>query len=526
MSQVPRSSAASVDRVDEDGVTLSMRGRTSGEDVVVDVLFDSRRIWSFWVLRDSEPAPHGGDRFIAWPKRLRKFLDGHARVELRAHVDDSVLHDEEHRFGTGEGRIDIVDAQGRPVGIDNDGRLQRTFETRDADQTKPLLDSVERILDALHAIGIEAFPAYGTLLGAVREGRLLGHDSDADLAYVSRKTVPVDVILESYEIGRRLVEMGYRIERYSGAGIKVFVEESDGSVRGLDVFGGFYAHGHLMVMGEIRVPLPETAVFPLGTTTLEGRTLPAPADTDAFLVATYGPHWRTPDPAFVYETPRTTYLRFNDWFRGTRVNRKDWDRRYLGQRRTNPKRKPPELARWLLEREGTDVRVVDVGCGRGGATRWLARRGADALGLDYAPTGYEFVTAWAAERPHLRLRFAMLNLLELRHVLGWGARLAHEPGPVVLMARHVADAVPSAGRKNLWRLAEMACRSEGRLYLELLTGAPEGDRWVQRQLIHPVDPDLVVRELAERGGTVVERRDSGPDGKGRTTCRMVVSWQS
>ena len=56
---------------------------------------------------------------------------------------------------------------------------------------------MERILDALHEIGIEAFPAYGTLLGAVREGRLLGHDSDADLGYVSRRTVPVDVIRES-----------------------------------------------------------------------------------------------------------------------------------------------------------------------------------------------------------------------------------------------------------------------------------------------------------------------------------------
>ena len=172
------------------------------------------------------------------------------------------------------------------------------------------------------------------------------------------------------------------------------------------------------------------------------------------------------------------------------------------------------------------MKVVDVGCGRGGATRWLARRGVEALGLDYAPTGYEFMEAWAAERPQLRLRFAMLNLLELRHVLGWGARLAHEPGTHVLMAQHVADAVPGAGRRNLWRLAQMACGPEGRLYVEFLAGAPEGDRWVQRWLLHPLDPELVVRELAERGGTVVERQDIGPDGQGRTTCRMVVAWHS
>jgi SAM-dependent methyltransferase len=518
LSQV---ATVSIDRVDDEGIVAR-----AAEDVVVDVCFDGRRVWSFWVLRDSVPAPHGGDRFIEWPKRLRRFLDGHSRVELRAHVDDTVLYDAEHAFGTADVRISIVDAQGRPVGIDNDGRLQRTFETRSAAQTAPLLDSVERILEALHGIGIEAFPAYGTLLGAVREGRLLGHDSDADLAYVSRKRVPVDVIRESYEIERRLADLGYRIERYSGAGIKVFVTESDGSVRGLDVFGGFYAHDHLMVMGEIRVPLPESAVFPLGTTTLEGRTLPAPADTDAFLTATYGPHWRTPDPAFVYETPRTTYLRFNDWFRGTRVNRKDWDRRYLGQRRKNPRRTPPELASWLHEREPADARVVDIGCGRGTAARWLARRGRDVLGLDYAPTGYEFMTDWAARQPEVSLRFAMLNLLEMRHVLGWGARLAHAAGPQVLMALHVADAVPPAGRRNLWRLAEMACRPGGRLYLEFLTGALDGDRWVQRNLLHPIDPEVVVRELGERGGTIVERTDSGPDAHGRTTTRMVVTWQS
>jgi hypothetical protein len=49
---------------------------------------------------------------------------------------------------------------------------------------------------------------------------------------------------------------------------------------------------------------------------------------------------------------------------------------------------------------------------------------------------------------------------------------------------------------------------------------------VHRHLLHPLDPDVVVRELGERGGTVLERKDSGPDARGRTTCRMVVAWQS
>jgi hypothetical protein len=515
------SARVQVHSVDADGIAARL---TTGEDAVVDVLFDGRRVWSFWVARDSG-SKAGGTHHVPWPKRLAKFFDGHTRIELRTHVDDELLYDAEHSFGRADGRIAVVDAQGRPVGIDNDGRLQRTFETRSAAQTAPLLDSVERILVALSDIGIEAFPAYGTLLGAVREGRLLGHDSDADLAYVSRRTAPVDVIRESFVIERRLAELGFRIERYSGAGIKVFVTESDGSVRGLDVFGGFYAHGHLMVLGEIRAPLPESAVFPLGTTTLEGRTLPAPADPDALLTATYGAAWRTPDPAFVYETPGSTARRFNDWFRGTKVDRKDWDRRYLGKRRENPKRKPPGLARWLLAREGSQVRVVDVGCGRGGAVRWLARQGVPTLGLDYAPIGYEFLETWGRQRPALPMEFGMFNLLEMRHVLGWGARLAHEPTPPVLMASHLIDSVTRDGRANLWRFARMASGPGGRLYLEFLSQAADGDSWAERRLLRPLDPERVSQEVVAAGGDVVETTQTSA-GQGRQNTRMVIQWQA
>ncbi len=193
---------------------------------------------------------------------------------------------------------------------------------------KPLLDSIEEVLGALKKAGIDAFPAYGTLLGAVREGRLIGHDSDADLGYVSEFTHPVDVVRESFRLQRALADMGYRISRYSGGAFKVDVVEGDGSVRGLDVFGGFLADGNLHLMGEIRTPFEREWIFPLGTCTLEGRELPAPANTDEFLAATYGPGWRVPDPAYKFETPESTHRRLNGWFRGTRVKREAWDRTY------------------------------------------------------------------------------------------------------------------------------------------------------------------------------------------------------
>ncbi|MGN6575402.1 MAG: hypothetical protein ACTHKG_06925, partial [Nocardioides sp.] len=314
----PSATVTSV-HVDDAGVRA-----TGAAEVVLDVLFDGRRIWSFHLHRDG--VRQGGDTYLAeWPPALRRFLDGVTQLSVVEHVDQHVVYDEEVRLGLGTERIAVVNERGLPLGIDKSLRLAQTFDTRSAEHVAPLLDSIEEVLGALKKAGIDAFPAYGTLLGAVRGGKLIGHDSDADLGYVSEHTHPVDVVRESFDIQRALADMGYPITRYSGAAFKVDVEEGDGSVRGLDVFGGFLMNDHLYLMGEIGTPFKREWIFPLGTTTLEGRELPAPANTDEFLTATYGPSWRVPDPAYVFETPESTHRRLNGWFRGTRVNREKWD---------------------------------------------------------------------------------------------------------------------------------------------------------------------------------------------------------
>src|SRR4051812_47872998 len=363
-----------VDRVDEVGVHLQ-----PGEDTVVDVLFDGRRIWSFWTVRDTR------DGLAAWPPMLKRFLDGTTKLSVVEHVSGVVAFEEEMRLGTKDTRIAVVDAAGRPLGIDKSNRIATMFDTRDDEQTKPLLDSTEQVLAALHEAGVDAFPAYGTLLGAIREQDLIGHDNDVDLGYVSRHTHPLDVIRESYRLQRRLREQGYDVDRYSAAAFKVNVVEADGGVRGLDVFGGYFLDGKLYLMGEIGVPFEEEWIFPLGTCTLAGRTLPAPARPEKLLEATYGPGWKVPDPAFHFATPRTTYRRLNGWFRGGRVLRNEWDRRFSTLREKMPKVAPSPLAQYLAqqlaEHEPDLAHVVDVGTGRGVDALWFARRGVPTLGL-------------------------------------------------------------------------------------------------------------------------------------------------
>lgn len=511
-------------RVDDDGIAA----RTD-EELVLDVLFDERRIWSFWLPRDAVARDDGW--FVEWPSALRRFLHGRTRLQVVRHVDQEVVFDEEVSLGEppadGPDRIAVVNERGLPLGIDKSLRLAQTFDTRSAEHVAPLLDSIEEVLGALRKAGIEPFIAYGTLLGAVRGGKLIGHDSDADLGYVSRHQHPVDVVRESFDLQRALAEMGYRITRYSGAAFKVDVEEADGSIRGLDVFGGFLGEGNLHLMGEIRTPFLEDWIFPLGTTTLEGRELPAPADTDRFLTATYGPSWRVPDPAYVFETPESTHRRLNGWFRGTRVKRAEWDRTYSGHKLEGALDETPSaFARWVRrEHGGIPERLVDLGCGRGVDALWFAREGsARVVGLDYVTRGSDAAGEIAAAEG-LPLEFRAINLCELRSVLAEGARIAHEPGPRVLTARHLADATDKVGRRNLWRVAEMMLRGGGRLYLEFLNTRGEDDPFARQQHLRPLPVDLVEDELNGRGATIVSRKVIKDGETSRRICRMVVEWQ-
>ncbi|MDQ6686937.1 MAG: class I SAM-dependent methyltransferase [Actinomycetota bacterium] len=514
------STACQVLGVDDEGIAFR-----ADADEVVDVTFDGRRIWSFWLLRDS--VAEGAERRVGWPAQLKRFLDGRTRLSLVAHVSGSVLYDEEMQLGSSEERIAVVNAKGQPLGLDKSNRISQTFDTRSAEHVAPLLDSIEEVLGAIKAAGIEAFPAYGTLLGAVRQGRLIAHDSDADLGYVSRHHHPVDVVRESFELQRALTEAGYRINRYSGAAFKVDVIEGDGSVRGLDVFAGFLRDGRLYLMGEIGEPFEEDWIYPLGTTTLEGRTLPAPAKPDRLLEATYGRCWRVPDPAYRFTTPDSTARRLNGWFRGIRVHRNEWDRRYSTVRMELPPPEPSDLAQYLVERQGLPERLVDLGAGRGGDARWFAQQGVSVTALDFVPWSSRAVQL-AAHDEQAPLAVRPLNLHELRSVLAEGTRLAHEPGPRTILCRHLVDATDARGRDSVWRLCDMALRDGGELYLQFLRGRPGGRR--TRDFLSRLSADRVVKDLQARGATIVQREDDfevRPNGdRGRAIGRVVARWQS
>ncbi|WP_134764553.1 methyltransferase domain-containing protein [Nocardioides sp. 1609] len=518
--------AVRIRRVDDDGVSLLV-----GDDRPVDVCFDGRRVWTFWSRRDSDPV--GADwirgpwplRHAAWPKPLRGHLNGSSRVSVRDSVTGRVLHDRRLTLGDGEGTIAVENRRGVELGIDKSGRLVPTFATRTERDIDALLDATDAVLAALRETGVEPFIAYGTLLGAVREGRVLGHDSDADLGYVSRFTTPVEVALESYRIQRHLAERGYAIARYSGASFKISVTEED-VTRGLDVFGGFFDGGRLHLMGEINTPFEPSWISPLGTALLDGRPMPVPARPEKLLEAMYGPGWQVPDPAFKFTTPAHTIRAFDDWFRGTQPGIRYWDRRSHHTKRKPPRAEPSALGRRasVIARDIGATEVLDVGAGRGRDSIWLARQGLAVTAYDYVPRGLDLVAA-QAEAESLPLEVRHLNLTDRRSLFAEGARLAHRPGKRVVLARHVVDATSSHGRESLARLCSMALREGGQLLAEfhpavVERGEPDPTR--EEWMLGRPDVDVFVallRDAGARNVRVIHRK-----GPARPVVRVVGVW--
>ncbi len=498
------------------------------QDVVLDVLFDDRVVWSLRFLRDSVPGTDG--RLVPWPKELRPRLHGLTRAAVREHASGRVLFSEEVRLGSGTERITMLDEHGHGLSINAKGHLTASLAERGASAVSKLIDAAEDVVSAMRAVGVDAFVAYGTLLGAARTGHVIGHDYDVDLAYLSECTELVDAITESYRLERAIRARGYQLRRYSALAFSVGVDQDDPNHPWLDVFGALFVGRMLYVMWDVAAPLRRDQVVPLSTCVREGRRLPAPRDVDAWLTATYGPSWRQPDPAFSYATPVAVKRRLSTWFGGLNRGRHRWDAAHASAEREAPAHEAPsDFARWVAEREPDAELVVDLGCGRGvDAVWWGTGPYADrrVLGLDASSVALEAARARAG-RLGSTAAFESINFGDVRSTLVTGALLSSMPGRRLLSVHLVAERLNAAQRVNLWRLARMALNGHGRLYLEMAraAGARHGG---DTEAMGPWSRRLPVRVLREElqatGATLGHRQAIASPAGTPDTIRMVWSW--
>jgi SAM-dependent methyltransferase len=450
-------------------------------------------------------------------------------------VSRDVLHAQEVQFASGAARVHVVDGEGHPLAVDKGGRLQRDFSNTEDSARDEIMDALEKVLhDLVEECGLDAYLMYGCLLGAVRDGHMIGHDSDADVAYLSKHEHPFDIIRECTAATRRMRSLGWKVVRMSGANFKVWVPLPDGRRVGIDVFGSFHVQGRFHVTGSLTGTLDRSALVPFGTVTLEGREVVAPAKPEEVLAFTYGPTWRVPDPAFHFGHDPVDVRRMDAWFRSARRRQRFWSDFYKSPDAARVPFEPSLFAQWtqarLTERGSDRGLVLDVGAGNGRDATYFAQQGHRVHALEYTTVGLK-ATKPLRRKAGAKVASRWFNLEDVRSVLLHGARYAHASGTREVYARGLLDTLGPNGRDNFWRFASMVQRRGGETFVEFRTPRSRGEEKFFGK--HPrtfVRPDTAVQEIEAYGGHVVHREI----GRGRAPlgnedphiCRLVVRWTS
>jgi SAM-dependent methyltransferase len=298
-------------------------------------------------------------------------------------------------------------------------------------------------------------------------------------------------------------------------------------MRAIDVFTAHWVEGTLYIPSDTGFELPRETILPLGTVTLHGRDVPAPAQPERLLAATYGAGWRKPDPAFKYETPRWLSRRLNGWFGGLITHRKHWDSFYAQHRAEVP----PEattFAEWVTREYPTSRPLVDLGCGTGRDAFWFARQGRHVYAFDYNMSVIRRGNH-RSKRHGASAEFHLVNLYDTRAALAWGALLSREEEPVDLYARFLWHALDEPGQENLLRLASMALRRGGHLFLEFRTNRDRRRPHVFGQSSRSYRSPRSVKAAVEAAGGRVLHLEAGTglapfQQEDPHVCRIVATW--
>ena len=445
--------------VDNDGIRFSTAFVGSA-----DVYFGDHRGWSF-------SADEPGDTHVRWPKRLRRFLVGWS--DVRVVTETSTLYEGRVVFTDDDREVVMRDKHGLPLIVDKWGLLQRPFDARDQGLLGLLADESQRIIDVLeNECDVRSWISFGTLLGAARSGKAIGHDSDVDLCYLSEKSSPAEMQRELWQIARALRRAGMRLNVRTGSFLTVQVPTPDGAGAGIDVYTTFFFDGNLYETATVRTPVPREAVLPLRPIEFEGRMLPAPADPAKILEISYGPDWRVPDPSFQHQPGPEIERRFDDWFGKLWRQRREWRLHNRTVARERPG--PSDFARAVLPELPEGARVLDLGAGAGSDAAYFAEHGVPTVALDYG---------LPRKMPQVEgLTRAEVNFYDVRDVLTRAVLLARgHRGPTVVYARELLESLAPDGREQMWELVALVLRRGGRIHLE-------SQAWSRPALAARIDP--------------------------------------
>lgn len=329
-----------------------------------------------------------------------------------------------------------------------------------------VMDLYTRVRAVLHDdFGHDAFLMYGSLLGAVREGGYIGHDSDFDAGYLSSRSDPREAAAEYQEIALALVRHGFHVEAHP-ASLHVHDRGSDERI---DLFHIFFDD-----QGVLRFPFGITGRSVVnrddwkGVHEVEwpgGKAL-LPVNAEQLAEHIYGEDWRVPKQGFVWRLDKTDSAPEAELTTEQRT-KIYWASFYAQTHYTSGSTFFEFVSGW----EGIPDNVIDIGCGDGRDSCAFGTTGRHVLGVDQSPVGIENASQQAEERGLAeRVSFRTCDVADVADLgRAMDEITQRTEGPVAFYMRFFLHAIPEDVQRGLMHAIDTHARPGDFLVAEFRT---------------------------------------------------------
>lgn len=192
--------------------------------------------------------------------------------------------------------------------LSNHGYDKFSFEEMDH---QPVWFQINSHIETLKQAGYQVFLNSGTLLGVIRDGQLIAHDNDVDLAVMLQAQNPKDAAAEWLALGSLLADTGMLDEEQTD-GQEIYKLPAVNGVQ-IDLFPCWIQDSRVYVYPHTFGEMDEAELLPLTHCKLHGN--PIPKNAEKMLALNYGEGWKKPDPHFVFQW-RAAKQRFSTFLSG------------------------------------------------------------------------------------------------------------------------------------------------------------------------------------------------------------------